>query len=453
MRARLIFATLGLAAFAACGGGGGGGGGGGSPIGGGSTPAPTNTDERPATTGDTFSYAGTTTTVFVRPPQINGAIPSPNPVNTQTLTYSTTQAQTVASGATYGGIAGAYQFNTTESDTLAGGLATTTSTNAEYYSLVPTGSSTLVRDLGGVLTTSAGTSVRTVNGANDGLIDVLPEVAGPIVPTNDAAVARTETDADTTVSVRSTVSNGTYTENDAFSDGTTGNAVANADGSGSYSFPVGLAKNAAFVVSAPSGTGTTATIPITITYPAGFVVTDPSASPTPYVVSRSVGVWYQTPLVPSIKTLADNGTATPPASCGVASKYASASGHAIVATASSVDPVFGELDSQSTTTYTAPGFGITCVQFVDTLQQFYDFSEQTGQIVVVRSTPVQTTTTTQVLGLTSETVVGTASIARVQAVAASRARFDAMLETRRSERRTRDLRALRAARSILQGAR
>jgi len=445
MRARLIFATLGLAAFAACGGGGGGGGGGGM------APAPTNTDERPAESGDTFAYAGTTTTVFVRPPQINGAIPSPNPENTQTLSDATTQSQSVATNELFKGIAGAIAFDTLETDTLAGGLTTTTSNSTEYYSFAPSGSSTLIRDLGGTETTSTGTSISTTLGPNNGLVDVLPETLGTIAPANDAQAVRMETDADGSTSLRTTASDGTYTENDTFVDGTSANAVANADGSGTYAFPVGEPTNATFAVGAAGGTGSPA-IAITITYPAGLVVT-PGASPTPTVITRSVTPWYGIPIVLASATLDDAGTGPPPATCGVASAYAAASGHAIMATATTVDPVFGELDARSMTTYTAPGYGVTCVEFGDVLNQYYDFSLQTGQYVVTRSTPVQTTTTTQTLGLTSENVIGLSSIARVRAIAASRARFNALLETRRIERHARALRTLRASARTIPGVR
>jgi hypothetical protein len=105
------------------------------------------------------------------------------------------------------------------------------------------------------------------------------------------------------------------------------------------------------------------------------------------------------------------------------------------------------------TTYTAPGYGVTCVEFSDVLNQYYDFSLQTGQYVVTRSTPVQTTTTTQTLGLTSENVIGLSSIARVRAIAASRARFSAMLETRRTQRHARALRTLRASARTIAGVR
>jgi hypothetical protein len=446
MRARLIFATLGLAAFAACGGGGGGGGGG---VG--MAPTPTNTDERPAESGDTFAYAGTTTMVFVRPPQSNGAIPSPNPENTQTLTYATTQSQSVATSEVFNGIAGAVAFETLETDTLAGGLTTTTSNSTEYYSFLPSGSSTLIRDLGGTETTSTGTSISTVLGPNNGLIDVLPETPGTIAPANDARAVRTETDADGSTSIRTTASDGTYTEDDTFIDGTNANAVANADGSGTYAFPVGEPTDAIFAVGAPTGSGSSATIPITITYPAGLIVT-PGASPTPTVVTRSVTPWYPVPIVASSASLVDIKGA-PPDTFGVACPQASNMDHEIVASATSVDPVFGELDTRSTSTYTAPGFGVICVEFSDDLEQFYDFSQQTGQYVATRSTPVQTTTTTQLLGLTNENVIGLSNIARVRAIAASRARFNAMLETRRTERHARALRALRDSARMMAGVR
>lgn len=434
MRFRFLVAAFGLATVVACGGGGGGTGGGSAP--------PTNHDDRPSETGDSFSYAGTTTTAFVRPPQSSGAIPSPNPANTETLSYTTTQSQSVATAQAYNGDSAATAFTTNETDTLSGGLQTTTTTSTEYYSF-GSGGVGPVHDLGGTMSTT-GETVTTLIGPNNGLIDVLPEAAGTLPVVADATLMRTETDADGGGSTRTTAANGTYTENDTFADtsfdGSTMTAAANADGSGSLSFPIAEPTNATFVVGAPSAS----TIPITVTFPAALGQAAPNATATPIVEATSVAVWYPQPIALSTQTLVDEGQASIPSSCNVASSLTSAQSNLLIASSTTVDPVFGELDHRTTSQFIEPGIGVACVQLSDVLQQFYDFSGQSGAYVQVDASPVQTTTTTQTLGLTSETVIGLDASARAPIAAASRARFDALLERRRQERHASAIRQLRA---------
>jgi hypothetical protein len=442
MRFRSFFAVLGLAATAACGGGGGGNGG---------PPAPTNHDYRPSEAGDSFSYAGTTSTAFLRPPQTGGAIPSPNPANTQRLSYTTTQTQTVATGQSYNGDSDATEFVTSESDTLSGGLETTSTTTDEFYSFGASGVGP-VHDLGGS-SASAGETVTTVIGPNNGLVDVLPEVAGTLPVVADATLTRTETDTDGGGSVRSTAANGTYTETDTFADtsfdGSMESAVANADGSGSVSFPIAQPTNATFVVGAPAAS----MIPITVTFPASLGQAAPNATATPIVETANIPVWYPQPIALSTQTLVDEGQAAIPSSCNVASSLLGQQSNLLVASSTTVDPVFGELDRRSTSEYTEPGVGVACVALSDVLQQFYDFSGQTGTYVAVGSTPVQTTTTTQTLGLTAETISGLDASSRAPIAAASRARFDALLDRRRRERHARAIRALRASAMLKTGVR
>jgi hypothetical protein len=440
MRFRFLFCALGLATFVACGGGGGGGG-----------AAPTNHDYRPAEAGDSFSYAGTTSTMFVRPPESIGAVPSPNPTNTQTLSYTTTQTQTVATGQSYNNDTSATAFMTNEVDTLSGGLQTTTTSATEYYSFGAGGVGP-VHDLGGT-STSPEETVTTVIGPNNGLVDVLPEVAGSLPVVADATLARTEVDADGGGSVRTTAANGTYSETDTYADtsfdGSMGTVAANADGSGSYSFPVLLgAPNAVFAVGA-AGT----TIPITITYPAALAAPEPDVTATPIVETGSIPVWYTKPIEFSTQTLVDSGQTAIPAACNVASSLVRAKSNALIDTTITVDPVFGERDSRTTTQYDEPGVGVACVQFSDVLQQFYDFSGQSGEFVTVSNEPIQTTTTMQTLGLTSETVIGLDAVARVPMAAASRARFSAMLDRRRQERHARALRQMRVSVTTKRGVR
>jgi len=426
-------ATVCAAFLAACGGGGSGP----TPA---PTPTPTNASYRPAAAGDSFAYAGTLTQTFVRPPLTREPIPSPNPTNSQTLSYTIAQTVTVSAGPASGPFAGAsFDFKTVETDTLLGGLKTTTTTTDAYDSLVPAGATAQFRTLGSTATTSDGSTFSTTLGPGNGLLDVLPETAGAVVPANNAAAVRTETDASTQTSTRTTNADGTYTETMAFPDGTRAAATANADGSGSYSVPLIIPSNSTFAVGAPQPNPSgTPFIPITITYAAGLFPT-PNTTPTPTIVRRRVGVWYPTPLVLAQQSLVNTGRTMLPAGCNVAPGL-TRNANQLVETKTTVDPIFGEIAASTATTYTEPGIGVACLQLSDVVTQYYDFSRQTPFLILTQSTPEQITTTTQTLGITQAAVLGLNSVHRNSigggsVVAASVARFDAFLARQRAQRR------------------
>jgi hypothetical protein len=418
LRTRISAIAFGIcaAALAACGGGGGG------------VPHPTNTSFRPAANGDAFNYAGTMTETFVRPPLGPGSFvtPSPNPTNSQTLTTAVTQAVTVSSVSSFQGVANPFDFHVLEDDTLNGGLKTSTITSDDYYTYTTSGSATTIASIGSNVTSSDGSTFLTVLGSGNGLVDILPEVAGAISPANNAAETVTETDADGSTDTKAVNADGTYTENGTFDDGTTLQAVVNADGSGSDTFPLILPTDSSYSVSAPSG----GNITITINFAAPLLGGGPE--PTPFTVP----VWYPLPVVLSQETNVDSGAATLPAGCDVPAGLKKTA-HQLVDTKSTVDPVFGELDTTTTTTYTEPGIGVACVQLNDVLQQFYDLSGQTQFTLDFQNTPLQTTTTAETLGITSKTVKGLMSIGSASQIAfqAGISRFHAQLAHERLERR------------------
>jgi len=453
LRTRLSALVVGLfaAGLAACGGGGGGGGGGNPPP----VPTPTNNSYRPAAAGDSFGYAGTMVQTFVRPPLTTGfgnATPSPNPANTETLTTAVTQAITVSAVAVapspFPTVASLYDFHVGETDVLNGGLKTSTITSDDYYTYTASGTSKNITFVGSGTTTSDGVTILDVIGAGNGLVDVLPEPVGAITPANTAARTTTETDPDGATVVRTTNANGTYTENGTYPDATTSQAIANADGSGSYTFPLILTiptiPNTSYTVSAPqtATTSSPARIAITLTIP-GALTGNPDPNATPLVESGSVPAWYSSPPVLSTETLVGNGGASLPASCNVSASL-TRSPHQLVDTKSTIDPVFGETDLTTTTTYTEPGIGVACIVLSDVVTQYYDLSGQTQALLAFSGTPFQVTTTTETLGITAATVVGLTSIDRTSqpAVRAGVARFHAQLALRRSQRHLAFKRAL-----------
>jgi hypothetical protein len=251
-------------------------------------------------------------------------------------------------------------------------------------------------------------------------------VAGALSPTNNAAETISETDADTSTDVKTVNADGTYTENGTSPDGTTTTAVVNADGSGSYTFPIIIPTDSAYSVSAPASGN------ITITASFAPALLDGGPEPAPITVA----VWYPLPLVLSQETLVDNGASTLPAACKVSGVLAKTP-HQLVDTKSTVDPVFGELETTTTTTYTERGIGVACIQLSDVLNLYYDISGQSQFTLNFSSTPLQTTTTTETLGITAATVLGLTAVERGSeaALRAGVSRFEAELTRRRVERR------------------
>jgi hypothetical protein len=154
----------------------------------------------------------------------------------------------------------------------------------------------------------------------------------------------------------------------------------------------------------------------------------------------------------SSETIFDAGKSSLPAGCDVPAALTKTP-HQLVDTKITVDPVFGELDKQITTTYTEAGVGVACVQLTDDLEQFYDISGQTQFTLDFESTPVQTTTTTETLGITSKTVLGLSSAGRATLVPyqAGISRFHALLAHQRLERRVAFRQALVARYKQMEG--
>jgi hypothetical protein len=416
-RTSLIAVGICATALAACGGSGGGG-----------VPRPVNTSDRPAASGDAFGYAGTITEQFVRPPVASGNVtPSPNPTNSQTLTTAVKQAVTVSTVATFAAVTNPYDFHVAETDTLNGGLETSTVTSDEYYTYTTSGANTTIAFAGSNVSTSDGSTFQTVIGSGNGLVDIIPEVEGTLSPANSAAETVTETDADGSTNARTVNADGTYTANGTFADGTTSSAVVNADGSGSYTFPLLIPAESSYSVSAPSGGNVTITVDFNSDLLGG------GAEPAPFTVP----VWYPLPFVASQESIVDLGVAPLPASCGVGSKLTKKAPDEIVDTKTTVDPVFGETDTTTTASFDERGIGVACVVLTDVLSQYYDLSGQTQYTLSFSNTPFQTTTTAETLGITSATVLGLSSVARASDVqfAAGISRFQALLAHRRTERR------------------
>lgn len=410
MRLRFVGFSVLLVALVACGGGGGGG-----PCcspGPTPTPAPTPTPTptptpppgRPAANGDTFSYAGSLVQGFTRFPEPGRPIPSPVQSDTQTFTSAVTQRVVVATGASYGGATNLTDFKTAETDTQVS-PAKALGIVSDAFASYPPGASGIVRAVATVAQTSDNAKFVTTFGPDSGLIDVLPEVPGPIVPANTASLVTAETDPDGQTTTRTTKADGSYVETSAYPDGTTATATEASDGTGTYSLPLfGAPPNSTLSVGAvvPAAGQNPAYIPITIVYAPGLF------GANAVTVNRKVPDWYPgTPPQPPIlasQTYVNNGLQPFPASCNVPATVAT-TGNQLVQTGTKTDTLFGETETMNTTTYVAAA-GVVCTQLADSVTKYYDFTGQTFRTLATPGTPLQTTTINETLGLTAETLLG-----------------------------------------------
>jgi hypothetical protein len=423
-------------AFSGCGGGGSGGGTPPTAAPSGPTPSPSFTGSRPAGNGDAFTFSGGMTQLYVRPPLTATPLPSPNPGSSSSTTSTVTQQVAVSSGATFQGRTGLFDFTIAETDVAP--LQTTTLLTDEYLAYGTAGSTTAVSIVGSKTASSDGAVFLTVYGPGNGLLDILPETAGRIGSApNNATLTATETDPDGQVTTRSTNPDGTYQEQAQFPDGTTSLATELANGTGTYSVPYvipgtpygdGVAPPNTLLSVAPPTTSPGVSgpfIPVSIAYSYGTPPTaapsaTPLAAPTP--VQRFVQpIWYPggvSPAVPSSETYVDLGAASLPAGCSVsATLLGGRATNQLVQSIVRTDIVFGETEAETTTTYTAAGLGVVCLQLSDIVTHYYDYSGQSLKTFATSGTPLQTDTLTETLTLQSATVKSSAA-ARVAAASA-----------------------------------
>jgi hypothetical protein len=344
----------------------------------------------PLANGDAVTLAGTLAQTIVRPLPAPSATP---PVFSSNATIAI--ATTTTTGATFNGAAGLSDLHSVEQDTTQSPAITTTTTTDAYESLVPNGSAFDVVTPGSAGTDSNGKSFSTVLGTGNGLLDILPETNGATF-SNDAAATYSETDADGQTILRTTNADGTYSETDSYPDGTTQTVAVNADLSGSLTGFRGLA-GINVTVAAPT-TATPSTIAYSLSQPG------PTPTSTPTVQTLSVNTWYPTTTLASdvyTTTLAQ----TIPTACAVPAG-AGTTAVALAETVRRLDPVLGTFENRTTTSFLAPSYGLVCVQIADTLDDYYDYSGQSSSLIAVSSTPIQTTSIVETVGLKSATIGG-----------------------------------------------
>jgi len=378
----------------------------------GSTTQPGNTAPvyHPANNGDASQTTGTLLTTYQRPdsaPLAGAQTPDPQP--TQTSFDTVTQTTTVTNpGGTFDGNSSNVDFRTIETDQqTAPAPETFSDTVDDYFAFSDTIYTGNFSNLGFTSTDDSGYAVTYTFGSGNGLVDVLPEVAGASFTNNAAAtIATSFTNNESSMSTYA--ADGSYKETvnypnvNASGPTTTQTVVSNLDGSGSINTPfVGtvFSGNQMFAVSAPSAAGPSGTITETTTQQA-----EAPSTAAPTVKTTSIPNWIPTGYIgTALATETDTNmgaTNLPTAACPVPSSFASTA-NVLVQTKNAVDPMMGTFETTTTTTYVIPNVGPACVVLDDVQTVYYDYSGQSG-FTLFSGTPQQITTVNETVYLTAQ---------------------------------------------------
>jgi len=340
-----------------------------------SGPSPVPTSDRPNGSGLQAQYVGTLTQNVTN--NLIGATPVPM-ITTSTATVSVTVATTGTTSV----------FTSTESD--AGPLTTlTTTTNATVAYNAEANGTTQLQASKVVATDSNGVTYETDYGPGNGLLDVIPETNGTFA--NNAQESFKESDpgissavaplgvncpsagTPATVSTdREVNTDGSYTECDGELNSTDTFVDDVAFETGPLTSPVGPAFSGTLTLNALlDGRLYTFSAPaagsIGYTYYNGV-----SHTTTPSTVPD----WIPTTLAqPSVETdTIATGQALDPTCATTFGTVA----NKITQTITTADAIFGTLETKTTATYDIAGPGTVCTVVSDTLETFYDFSDQQG---------------------------------------------------------------------------
>ncbi len=413
----------------ACGGGSSGPGPGMSPPPGSPTPGACASPNNGFPPGNctTFNASGTQQTTVAE------FVPSPNPPP-QVTNANITETVVVHTGQAFHGTQ-AIDFKTT--DVVAGPNQTVTTTIDDYFTF-PAGNGNVV-NIGYHSVDSNGVVLDVKNGAGNGVVGQIP---GNVAWQNNAAQTIAETDPDGTTVNTSYNNDGSYTLNKSEAAGVT-TVTENADGSATAQVPTtgffftGTATGIS--VPTPSAAVGSGVINYTLT-----AVGAPTPTPAPIIIP--ITAWY-----PPNPTLASD-TTTPLGQTSIPNNCAApafgASGLQYEEVKTKLDTVFGYTDQETVDTWLTTGSQPICQTIHDVVNQYYDFTGQLGFGLVFSSTPVQTTTLVQQVGL--QTITRALTSARVQSAqstsamefAAARALGNARVEAFHQALRKRLLRSL-----------
>lgn len=348
----------------------------------------TVTSQRPGNVGDSFTFSGMLSSTTQ---QTNSNITTAPQTDTAqvAITATSTAAQAVTAPVVGTGVL----IHSNETDTYP--LQTIKTGTDNVYGYVPISAGHDNYIIGqSTATDSNGAQYQTSYDVahGNGILDVLPETAGAFGP-NTAALTYNETDPANFSRSRTVNADGSYVENgrDPFGDVQT--ITVNSDLSGSYD--ARQYSGYRFTMSAPTGS------------PARIIYRIFNASGT-QLAAYNLPSWIPSSMTqPSTETDVTSVHQTFPGACSVPAKYGT-SGNQIVQTINRADPALGNLETQTTTTYTAGTAGPVCILMSDSIQTFYDYTLQNGFVVYVsgNAKPVQLTSLSETLTLQSAKTSG-----------------------------------------------
>jgi hypothetical protein len=358
--------------------------------------------QRPGNVNDAFTFSGALSSTTQ---QTNSNITTQPQTDAGTVALtSTVSAFTPATGG------GQNAVSSVEADTYP--LQTISTKTASAYQYTTAASKATLSILSSDAKDSNGAEYVNQYGAGNGILDVLPETAGRFGP-NTAALTYTENDQANYGRQRVTAADGSYNETGQDPLGDIQTVTAKPDFSAVYD--ARQYSGFAFIIGKP--TGTPAKITVTI-----FRGNTNEGSLT-------IPSWIPASMTqPSTETDVDSGTVTYPTPCNVPAKYGT-SGNKLVQTINRVDSAFGNLETETTTTYTAPSVGPVCVQLADSVKTFYDYTLQNGFVLYASGNgqPVQLTSASETLTLQSATTSSGAVTTSVKRGAASAGRATASI--------------------------
>jgi hypothetical protein len=372
------------------------------------TPSPSPTpDGRAGLAGVSASYTGTLTET-----DTNNVIGS-SPVS------ATSTAQVTSTVKTTRDSSGDTVFTNTETDVAQ--LKTTSASIVATVAYQPVAAGTNVRTLSTVETDSSGAIFETDFGKNNGLVDILPEADGATF-TNDGGLTYKETDpgvssgAVTTTRLQNPDGSYSSTTNtlDSYGIPRTNTATEGVDKSGTYLIEALAAVDGggnvtslgrAFTFAPPVGA------PPTIGY---YNLTASGSLGTARVQTQPGVNWLAnvTSLVSETDTISANQKLD--ASCAPAAAFAGTA-MLVKQVVTTVDVVLGTIETRTTSAYDQFAPGTVCAVVSDSIQNFYDYSQQEGNIRLFpaqTATPVATVTVNETLSLQSVTAPTTSSSAR-----------------------------------------
>jgi hypothetical protein len=369
-----------------------------------SSPTPLPDTYHPADNGDSFTMAGTLLVTYDRANQY----PTPEP----TATVFDTIVQSIAvtnPGSFFGTSAVEFAINETDTQTAPTSQTYAESLN-EYYQYQNTPERGDFFDLGYLSTDDNGYMVTMQNGANDQLADELPEATGQTW-SNTAARTVNTNDGNNETSTTTYNDDGSYSGTITYpnampSPNPTGSQLtnyatlqANSDGSATFTTPfIGTAfqYDTVYQLSAPSAAGSSGTITETTTIPP-----EVGSTSSPTTSTTSIPNWQPATGGLASETDVDNGPQPLPSTCPVPATLAGMPNQ-IVQTKNSVDPLNGELETTTTTTYDTLNVGPICTIVHDVQTDYYDYSGQSSGFF--SGTPQQITTLDETLYLSAESL-------------------------------------------------